>query len=299
MRKSFWKTTTFHYLLMLLPAVALALVFSIAPLTGIIMAFQDFNPGKGMFRSEFIGLDNFRDLLVDPQIYQIIKNTVYISLMKMAAGIIVPIVFALLLNELRVRFFKRTVQTIVYLPHFLSWVIIAGIIKDMFAKDGVINMMLGSIGIEAVSFLGSNFWFRPLLVTTDVWKEFGFAAVVYLAALTSISPSLYEAADMDGATRLQKLRHVTIPGITTTIVLLGTLSLQNVLNAGFDQVFNLYNDLVFASGDIIDTYVYRVGFQQINFEIGTAVGLFKSVISMFLIVGAYKLADRFAGYRIF
>jgi putative aldouronate transport system permease protein len=222
-----------------------------------------------------------------------------IAVAKIVVGQFVPLAFALMLNEVRIRWFKRTVQTLVYLPHFLSWVILAGIIKNLLSLDGLVNQFLGHLGLDPVLFLGSNFWFRPILVSTDIWKEFGFSAIIYLAALTNVNPSLYEAAEIDGSTRMQKLWHVTLPGIATTIVLLATLSLQNILNAGFDQVFNLYNTMVYQSGDIIDTYVYRTGLQRMQYEIGTAVGLLKSAISMVLIVTAYKLASKFAGYRIF
>ncbi|ANE48898.1 protein lplB [Paenibacillus swuensis] len=284
---------------MLIPGIMLVMLFSIIPMAGIVMAFQKYNPVKGMFHSEWIGLDNIRFMLINPESAQIFKNTVIIALLKMTAGLLVPIVFALMLNELRVLWFKRVIQTVVYLPHFLSWVIIAGIIKDILSYNGVVNVLLGYAGFEPIKFMGSSVMFRPLLVVTDVWKEFGFSAVIYLAALTGISPHLYEAAEIDGATRMQKLRYITLPGIAATVVLLATLSLQNVLNAGFDQVFNLYNPLVYSTGDIIDTYVYRSGLEQGNYEVATAIGLFKSVISFVLIIAAYHLAKRFAGYKIF
>jgi putative aldouronate transport system permease protein len=291
--------TTLHYLLMLIPGLILIAVFSLKPMLGIMMAFQNYNPGKGMWHSDFVGFDNFKILFNADYNWQVMKNTVVIACAKIAVNLLVPIVFALMLNEVWNMLFKRVTQTIVYLPHFLSWVIIGGILKDMFAMDGLINQLVGWAGGEPIAFLGSNTWFPGILVASDVWKEFGFAAIVYLAALTSINPSLYEAADIDGATRFQKLIYITLPGILPTIILLATLSLQNVLNAGFDQVFNLYNPTVYPSGDILDTYVYRVAFEQVNYELGTAVGLLKSVISMGLIVLAYKLASRYAGYRIF
>ncbi|GGI46587.1 sugar ABC transporter permease [Paenibacillus marchantiophytorum] len=296
-----WKyASTYHYLLMLIPGVALLAVFNIAPLGGIVMAFQHYNPGKGMWHSPFVGWANFKVIFHNTASWEVLRNTLLISISKIVAGLLVPVAFALFLNEVRLTVFKRFVQTIVYLPHFLSWVIIAGIIKDMLASNGLLNVLLMHLGVQdPILFLGSNFWFRPILVLSDVWKEFGFAAIVYLAALTNINPSLYEAADMDGATRMQKIKYISLPGIQTTVVLLATLSLQSVMNAGFDQVFNLYNPVVQPTGDIIDTYVYRVSFEQVNYEIGTAVGLFKSVISLFLIVTAYKLASKFAGYRIF
>jgi putative aldouronate transport system permease protein len=288
-----------HYHVMLLPGLLVIFLMSLLPMSGVVIAFKNFNPGLGIWGSEWVGWENFEILFDSSSTMRIIENTIVIAISKMVAGLLVPIVFALLLNELRVRWFKRTVQTIVYLPHFLSWVILAGILKDMLSLDGLINGFIGMFGAEPIMFLGSNDWFRPILVSTDVWKEFGFAAIVYLAALTGINPSLYEAADIDGASRWQKIRYITLPGITTTIVLLATLSLQNILNAGFDQVFNLYNPIVFESGDIIDTYVYRVGFQDLQYEVGTAIGLFKSAISFLLIIIAYRLASKYANYRIF
>ncbi|WP_337101097.1 ABC transporter permease [Paenibacillus sp. YIM B09110] len=290
----------YHYLAMLIPGIALLAMFSIVPMFGVVMAFQNFNPGKGMWHSPYVGFENFSYMFHNAASWQAIRNTLIISVSKIIAGLIVPVVFALFLNEVKNMFFKRFVQTIVYLPHFLSWVIVAGIIKDILASNGLVNVLLMKLGVQdPILFLGSNFWFRPIVVGTDVWKEFGFSAIVYLAALTNINPSLYEAADIDGATRMQKIRYISLPGIQTTVILLATLSLQSVLNAGFDQIFNLYNPVVEPTGDIIDTYVYRVGFEQVNYEMGTAVGLFKSVISLLLIVTAYKLASKFAGYRIF
>lgn len=289
-----------HYNLMLLPGIVLVLLFSVWPMGGIILAFKDFSPTKGIWGSSWVGWENYALLFDTPVAMQVFTNTVVIALMKMTIGFVVPIVFALMLNELRLRWFKRTVQTIVYLPHFLSWVLIAGILRDMFALDGIVNSWLNSqFGLEPTMFLADHFWFRTIIIGSDVWKEFGFGTIVYLAALTAINPSLYEAAEIDGASRMKKLRYITLPGIVPMIVLVGTLSMQNVLNAGFDQIFNLYNTLVYDSSDIIDTYVYRAGLEEGRFEIATAVGLLKSAISFVLVVSSYALASRFANYRIF
>lgn len=299
MFKAIFNKNSMHYHLMLLPGLAIIFFMSILPMTGIVIAFKDFNPGLGIWGSKWVGWENFSIIFDNDASIRSIKNTIIIALFKMAFGLIVPIIFALLLNELQVRWFKRTVQTIAYLPHFLSWVILAGIMRDMFSVNGLINNFVTMLGFDPIMFLGSNAWFRPIIISTDVWKEFGFAAIVYLAALTGINPSLYEAAEIDGANRWHKLKSITLPGITPTIVLLATLSLQNVMNAGFDQIFNLYNPIVYQTGDIIDTYVYRVGLQELQYEIGTAVGVFKSTISLLLIVTAYKLASKFANYKIF
>jgi len=288
-----------HYHLMLLPGILLLILFSIVPMFGITIAFQNFKPGLGFWHSEWVGLDNFRYLFELPDSRNIFLNTIYIAVLKIVANMIVPVVFALLLNEVRTVLLKRSVQTIVYLPHFLSWVILAGIISDLLSMDGLINQILSRVGIEPIMFLGSNHWFPGIIVTSDVWKEFGFGTIVYLAALTGINPALYEAASIDGASRLQQLRYITLPSLKPTIILLATLSLGNVLNAGFDQIFNLYNPLVYDSGDIIDTYVYRAGLLQVQYGLATAVGLLKSVISFVLIIISYVLASKFANYRIF
>lgn len=274
-------------------------IFSIIPMFGIVMAFQNFVPAKGIFGSKFVGLAQFRRLFMLPDFRQILENTLIIALSKIIVGTLLAIVFAVLLNECRNVRYKRFIQTAVYLPHFLSWVILAVMFSNIFSYTGIINQLVTALGGEPVMFMISNTWFRPIIIGTDVWKEFGYNAVIYVAAMTSIDPSLYEAADIDGAGRWKKIMHITLPGILPTIILMGTLSIGNVLNAGFDQVFNMYSPLVYRTGDIIDTYVYREGLVNIQYSFATAVGLFKSVISFVLLTTAYKLADKFCGYRIF
>ncbi|UVI29432.1 ABC transporter permease [Paenibacillus spongiae] len=287
-------------LIMLLPGTILVLIYSYGPMLGIVIAFEKFIPSKGMFGSKWIGLDNFRQLLDIPNFFQVFWNTVFIAVMKIIAGLIVPMVFALLLNEVRHTLFKRGIQTLVYLPHFLSWVILSGILIDILSpNDGFVNNLLKTFGMEPVFFLGDPHWFPYTLIISDVWKEFGFGTIIYLAALTGIDPTLYEAAVMDGAGRWRQTFHITLPGIRSVAVLLTVLSLGNVLNAGFDQVFNLYSPVVYETGDIIDTLVYRTGLIDAQYGLATAVGLIKSVISFTLIVLSYRLAYRFANYRIF
>ncbi|MEF3303542.1 ABC transporter permease [Paenibacillus sp. GYB003] len=293
--KSFHK----HYHLMLLPGVVLLIVFHVVPMFGIVIAFQDFKIGRGIWNSEWIGLENFAYLFEIRDGKVIFFNTVFIALSKIVAHLVVPLVFALLLNEVRMMAVKRWVQTVVYLPHFISWVILAGIVIDMLSLGGIVNQTLKSLGFEPILFLASNAWFPAIVVGSDIWKEFGFAAIVYLAALAGINPSLYEAAEMDGAGRFQQLLYITLPSLASTVVLLGTLSIGNILNAGFDQIFNLYNPLVYDSGDIIDTYVYRVGLVQAQYGFATAVSLLKSAIGFVLIVISYRLAYKYANYRIF
>jgi putative aldouronate transport system permease protein len=288
-----------HYNLMMLPCLIFQVLFSIVPMVGIILAFQVYNPRKGFFGSKWIGLDNFRYMLQLPDIQQIFYNTIFLAVLKIAFRIVFALAFALLLNEARKKYFKGIVQTIVYIPHFISWVLLAAIFNDMFSLSGVVNGLIRALGREPVLFMMSNQWFPAILVGTEVLKEFGYSAIIFLAALTAISPELYEAADIDGCGRTKKLLHITLPGITTTIVLVLTLALGDVMNANFDQVFNMYNPLVYKSADIIDTYVYRIGLQNSQFGLATAVGLLKSAVSFVLIVVSYKLAERFANYRIF
>jgi len=285
---------------MMLPALVLLAIFSIYPMFGVILAFEDFNPSKGIWGSPFVGLENFSYMFQIPEVKQILYNTVFIAVMKILLTEAAALAFALLLNELRLRLLKRVIQTIVYLPHFISWVLLGGIVANIFSLDGIVNTALAALGApEAIMFLGSNAWFPGIVIGTHVWQEFGFGAVIYLAALTGIDPTLYEAAEIDGAGRFRRLTSVTLPGITTTIVLLILLNLQNVLNAGQEQILNLYNPLVYQSGDIIDTYVYRAGLKELQFELATAVGLLKSVVSFFFITVSYFLAAKFANYRIF
>lgn len=285
----------------LLPAVILAFAFSYAPLPGIIMAFMDFKPYLGFSESPWVGLEQFKRMIEFEDAKQVIWNTLIISTMKIILNLVVPIVFAILLNEVRKIAFKRTVQTLVYLPYFLSWVILGGIMLDMLSVDGgIVNNFLTSVfGIDPIFFLGDGDWFRVTAVGTDVWKEFGYSAIVFLAALSGINPNLYEAATIDGANRFQQILYITLPSLLPITIVVATLALGNVLNAGFDQIFNLYNPLVYDKGDIIDTFVYREGLLGGQFSFATAVGLFKSFIGMILIITGYKLAHKYAGYRIF
>lgn len=287
-----------QYHLMLLPGVLLVLIFSYIPLYGVIIAFQNYNPGMG-FSSPWVGLKNFQYLFSQPAFLRTIWNTFYIAFFKLIGGIVVPVVFALLLNELISNKLKRFFQTLIYIPNFLSWVIMAGVMMDLLAKNGAFNELLTAIGFPVINFLGSPKVFPWTMIISDIWKGFGFGTVVYLAALTSIDPGLYESALLDGATRWQQIRYITIPLLMPTIILMTVLALGSVLNAGFDQIFNLYSPIVYETGDIIDTYVYRLGIQQAQYSVGAAIGLFKSVVSCIMVGLSYILADKLAGYRIF
>lgn len=283
---------------MLIPGIIVIFIFAYVPLYGLIIAFEKYNPGLG-FASPWVGWDNFTYLFKQPNFVRTIRNTFVISVMKLLGGILVPVFFSLLLNEVRSTRLKRTFQTLVYIPNFLSWVILAGVLTDILASDGILNMAITAVGLPAVKFLDDPSIFPFTMVVSDIWKGFGFGTVVYLAALTSIDPQLYESAILDGATRFQKIRYITVPMLLPTIILMLVLALGGVMDAGFDQIYNLYSPIVYETGDIIDTYVYRLGFQQAQYSVGAAVGMFKSAISCVLVGLSYILADKCAGYRIF
>ena len=295
----FKDTDRFAYWLMVLPGLLLLLAFTFGPLAYSAIAFQKFNPALGLQGSPWVGLDNLLYMFGLRDARQVLANTVFIAAMKIGLVLLTAVSFALLLNEVRFLRVRRAIQTMVYLPHFLSWVILAGILRTILARDGLVNDLLGYFGVAPVYFLGQPAVFPWVIVLSDVWKEFGFEAIVYLAALTGIDPTLYEVAELDGATRLQKMRYVSLPAIAPVIVLVACLSIGNVLNAGFDQIFNLYSPIVYSSGDILDTYVYRIGLIQGQYSLGTAVGLFKTVVALGLIGISYWAASRYANYRIF
>ncbi|MCL2361087.1 MAG: ABC transporter permease subunit [Defluviitaleaceae bacterium] len=285
---------------MLLPAVVLLIIFSYVPMAGIIMSFQNFRLGQGIFNSAFVGLDNYRFLLSLPNTMQVLQNTIIIAVSKIIAGLIVPIIIALLLNEIRRVRFARGVQLTLYLPNFLSWVILGGILVDILSPStGIVNQFISFLGFEPIFFLGDPRWFRTTMVVTDVWREFGWRLIIFMAALTAVDLTLYEAAIVDGAGRWKQMLHITLPSITPIIILVATLALGNVLNAGFDQIFNLYSPQVFHVGDILDTFIFRLGMADARFSLAAAAGLFRSIVSCVLISISYYLAYRFADYRIF
>lgn len=285
--------------LMILPGMIMLAIFVFVPLFGSLMAFENYIPAKGIFGSKWVGLENFKFLFSLPDSKQVFMNTLIIAFAKLILNIIIPVTFAILLNEISAKLFKRTFQTIVYLPHFLSWVVLATVVTNMFSLSGPFNAVITVLGGDPIQFMSDNNWFRKVIIGTDVWKEFGYNSVVYLAALTGISPDFYEAASIDGANRFKQILHITVPALLPTIILMTALNLGNILNAGFDQIFNLYNPLVYETSDIIDTYVYRIGMVERQYSIGAAVGLLKSVISFILILGANKCAKKATGSGIF
>ena len=287
------------YHLMVFPGLFFLILFSYIPMVGVIMAFQDFVPAKGLFGSEFVGLKHFIYMFQLPDIGKIIRNTVVIALGKMILGMVIAIAFAILLNEIRIKFMKKTIQTIVYLPHFLSWVVLASVVTNLFGLDGSVNQFLMSIGLDKINFLGSSRAFPGLIIGTDVWKEFGYSSVVYLAAITSIDPGLHEAATIDGASWWKRVWHVTIPGMLPIILLMTAMNLTSILSAGFDQIYNLYSPIVYETGDVLDTYVYRIGLVGRQYSFGAAVGLCRSIVALIMLVGANKITEKLTNQRIY
>ncbi len=298
-RPSFKRTWPLHA--MMLPGVVLLAIFSYVPMAGIVIAFQKFKPALGLFGNQkWVGLDNFDFILSLPNTLNVLRNTVIMAVGKIVLSTLTSIIVALLLNELRVRWYKRTVQTVIYFPHFLSWVILSGVFIDLLSPSrGIVNLLLSKLGITPIFFLGDPNWFPFTMIITDVWKGFGFGTVIYMSTIVGINHELYEAAAIDGAGRLKQTRHVTLPGMQQTIILLAVLNMGNILNAGFDQIYNLYNSSVLETGDIIDTLVYRMGIGGAQYGPATAVGLFKSVVSMLLISVTYYTAYKKFDYQIF
>lgn len=287
------------YIMLILP-VAILLVYSYLPLYGLRMAFQRFVPAKGMFGDQaWVGMKWFNYLFSMNDFRYALQNTLILAVSKMTLTTLASIAFALLMNELQHEKMKKVISTALYLPHFISWIILAGIFVDLLSISGPVNRFLMNLGIPSINFLGSNNSFRWTMILTDVWKEFGFGTIIYMATITGIDPALYEAARIDGANRWQQTLHVTLPGMASIIALLALLNIGGVLSGNFDQVFNMYSPVVYRTGDILDTLVYRIGLVDFNFSLSTAVGLFRSLIGLILTGISYGLAWKFAGYRIF
>lgn len=290
-RKSVWKHRYFY--LMLLPGIIYAILFHYIPMGGLIIAFQDFKVFLGISGSKYVGFANFERLFRTNKFINVLSNTFIISGYKILFGFPVPIILAILINEVRQRSFQRIVQTVVYLPHFISWVIMSGIVMNLLAPgDGLINLIRMAMGMKPIFFLAESAYFRAILVITDIWKEMGWGAIIYLAALAGVPQEIHEAALIDGSNRLQRIFYISIPCILPTITVMFLLRLGGVLNAGFDQVFSLYNSAVYDVGDIIDTYVYRIGIVDRKFGFSTAVGLFKSIVACAFVLSFNYLANR-------
>ena len=279
--------------LMLLPGLALILIFCYGPMYGLQIAFKDYNIGLGIWNSPWVGLEHFQKFLSTDAAIRALTNTIIISALKLVFSFPMPILLAVVLNEIGNQTFKRVAQTISYLPHFISWIIVASLLNNLLSPStGVINAFIQQLGGDPIYFLADKNWFRPILVISNIWKEIGWSSVVYLAALSGIDPSLYEAAIVDGATRVQRITRITLPSIMSIAVTMLILSMGSIMSAGFDQVFNLYSPQVYDVGDILDTYVYRRGLVDMSYSFSTAVGLFKSVVGLILVVAVNVIAKR-------
>ncbi len=286
------------YLLFLIPATTL-FIFKYIPIYGVIIAFKDFSIFHGIVDSPWVGLEHFERFFSSIYIGRLMRNTLLISLMRIVFGFPAPIVLALLINEVSNLSLKRVIQSISYLPHFMSWVVLAGIIIEILSPQrGVVGFIYTRFGLTPPNFMTSPALFRPMLIITGIWKSVGWGTVVYLAALTGIDPQLYESASIDGANRFQMALKITIPSLIPVMIILFILRLGRVLNAGFDQIFNLYNPLVYEVADIIDTYVFRIGLLERRYDYGAAVGLFKNVVGITLVFGSNWIIRKFSEYGI-
>lgn len=289
----------YPYYLMLIPGVAFTLIFSYLPMFGLVMAFQDFTPLKSFTGSDWVGLQNFKDMLALPTFWSVVRNTLAISVSKIILRLLVPLVIAILLNEVMSNRFKRVAQTVFFLPYFLSWAVMGGILRSLFEYGGMVNGLLQSLGLERIMFLGSNTWFPLIVIVSDVWKDMGYNMIIFLAAITNVDPALNESAALDGANRWQQIWHITLPTIRPIVVMLLVLSLGSVLSAGMEQILLLYNPMVYESADIIDTLVYRLGLVNHQWSLSAAVGMMKSAISFILVVISYRIATKHFDYQVF
>ncbi|CAH1225677.1 putative multiple-sugar transport system permease YteP [Paenibacillus allorhizoplanae] len=277
--------------ILLIPAVVYFLIFNYVPMYGIIIAFKDFNFSKGIVGSPWIGFENFKYMFGLSDFYTVFWNSLYLSFLRLVFGFPFPILLALLLNEMRNRTYQRITQTIIYLPHFISWVVIGGILVNFLSPSwGVVNIFLKQFGFEPVFFLADTNYFRPLVILSSMWKESGWESILYLAAMVGINTELYEAASIDGANRFQRIRYVTLPGIKSTIIILLILRLGHIMGNGFEQIFVLQNPLNLSVSEVFETYVYRVGLIGGRFSFGTTVGLFTSVIGLIFLLASNQIA---------
>jgi putative aldouronate transport system permease protein len=278
--------------LMLLPVLAFYIIFMYSPMYGAIIAFKDYSPMKGVLDSPWIGFKNFTDFIGDPYFVRIVSNTLILSVSNLIFGFPMPIILALLMNELKNRHFKKVTQTITYLPYFISLVVVCGLIKDFTSSDGIINSLLQKLGYNGQAMLQDPSLFRPIYILSEIWQRLGWDSIIYLAALSGIDFSQYEAARIDGAGRFKQLLFVTLPGMLPTVVIMLILRIGGLLNVGFEKVILLYNPLTYQTADIISTYVYRKGIVEFSWSFSTAVGLFNSVISFILLISANRISRK-------
>lgn len=300
-RQNFWRhmLRDKYLLLMALPATLYFLIFSYYPMYGVVIAFKNFMPGQTIMGSPWVGLENFREFFNGYYFTRLLKNTLFISLYSLLWGFPLPIVFALMLNEFREGPFKRGIQTVSYLPHFVSLVVICGMIIDFLSpRSGLINTIVRACGGKPINFLSMPQYFRTIYVASGIWQEFGWNSIIYLAALSGVDQQLYEAARIDGAGRWKQLLHVTLPAIQPTIVLLLIMSLGNIMSVGFEKIILLYNSSTYETADVISTYVYRMGLQSMRYSYSAAVGLFNSFINIIVLVIANTLSRRITGSSI-
>ncbi|WP_082881327.1 ABC transporter permease subunit [Lederbergia galactosidilytica] len=292
LRLRLWKDR--HLLLLLLPGLLYFIVYKYAPMFGIVLAFKDFNPFVGFLESDWVGLKHFRTIFADDEVLRVIWNTLALSFLQILFVFPVPIVIALMLNEVRNQAYKRLIQSIVYLPHFLSWVVVISIVFIFLKSNGLVNSLIHELlGVGPFSFLSDPGFFRPLVILEVIWKESGWSTIILLAAVAGVSPELYEAAIMDGASRWRRIWHVTLPAIRNVIIILLILRIGNVMDSGFEQIFLMLNSFNMEIGNVLDTFVYFKGIQQADFSFSTAVGLFKGVVGLILVVLANTIAKRF------
>lgn len=281
--------------LMLTPGLIYFIVFQYVPMYGVVLAFKDFQVSKGIMGSPWVGLKHFEYAFSDPYFFQVLRNTIVISLYKLVMGFPVPILFALLLNEVTHIRFKKLAQTVSYLPHFISWIVMSGIFFSVFSIEGTINYFVQLLGRPPILFMGDAQYFRAVLVATDIFKGFGWGAIVYFAAIAGINHDLYEAAIIDGAGRWKRMMYITVPLLAPVMAIMLILSMSGILDAGFDQIFNMYSPNVYEVADIIDTYVYRQGLIEMKYSYATAVGLFKSVVALIMIVAVNRIIKAVGG----
>lgn len=278
--------------LMMIPATVLLILFTYGPMYGIIMAFQDFTVFKGYTGSPFVGLKHFQRLFSDPLFYRLFKNTFMIGVLDFLFSFPAPLIFALILNEVRKVRFKSVVQSISYLPHFIPLVVMVGIIFELFGSYGIINSLLSSLGMEPISFFTKSEWFLPLYIGSGVWKTIGWGSIIYMGALTNIDSTLYEAADMDGANRWHKMWHVTLPSLRPTVVTLFILNAGGIMQVGFEKVFLMSSPATYEVSDVLSTYVYRQGILNSDFSYSAAVGLFNNIVALLFVLLANKIAKK-------
>ncbi|NOU66616.1 ABC transporter permease subunit [Paenibacillus sp. LMG 31461] len=289
-----------YLFLLLMPGLIYFIVYRYIPMLGNIIAFQDYSPFRGFLHSDWVGLKHFKTIFSDQEVIRVLWNTLLLSFLQIAFAFPVPIILAIMLNEIRNERFKRIVQSIIYLPHFLSWVVVIGIVTIFLKSEGIVNWALTPLfGMEPIQFLQEPGWFMPLIILEVIWKEAGWGTIIFLATLSSISPSLYEAAVVDGASRWRQIWHITLPGLRSTIIILFILRLGTVLDSGFEQVFLMLNPFTMDVGNVLDTFVYFKGIQKADISFGTAVGLFKSVVGLILILVANRVAKKFGDGGVF